>query len=98
MQPAQLAIGTILTYAAAAHATREVVSREIGSDRLWRYDYAALARRVAQAANMFTLAGLGSGDRISSLPWSTPRHLSSEERRAGEDWCVTRSSRCEPCR
>ncbi len=75
MQPAQLAIGTILTYAADAHGTREVVSREIGSDRLWRYDYAALARRVAQAANMFTLAGIGSGDRISSLAWNTHRHL-----------------------
>lgn len=75
MQPAPLLIATILNYAAAAHATREIVSREIDSDRLWRYDYGGLARRSAQAANMLSDAGIVSGDRISSLAWNTHRHL-----------------------
>lgn len=75
MQPAQLLIGSILAYAAQAHATREIVSREIGSDSLWRYDYAGLAHRTAQAANMLAELGLKAGACVSSLAWNTHRHL-----------------------
>lgn len=75
MQPAQLLIGSILDYAAHAHATREIVSREIGTDRIWRYDYAGLAYRTAQGAHMLAALGLESGARVSSLAWNTHRHL-----------------------
>lgn len=75
MQSAQLTIGSILDYAVRAHGNRPVVSVEPGSADLWRYDYAGLARRTAQSANMLAAAGVASGDRVSSLGWNTHRHL-----------------------
>jgi 3-(methylthio)propionyl---CoA ligase len=75
MQSTQLTIGSILDYAVRAHGTRPVVSAEPGRDKLWRYDYAGLAKRTAQCANMLAAAGVSSGDRVSSLAWNTHRHL-----------------------
>ena len=75
MQSTPLLIGSILEYAARAHANRPVVSREIGSERLWRYDYVGLARRVAQGAAMLAGLGVQSGERVTSLAWNTHRHL-----------------------
>lgn len=75
MQPTPLLIGSILDYAASAHGSREIVSREIDSERIWRYDYARLALRAAQVAHMLDSLGIRSGDRVSSLAWNTHRHL-----------------------
>ncbi|WP_216094899.1 long-chain fatty acid--CoA ligase [Sphingobium phenoxybenzoativorans] len=74
MQDRPLMISGILAYAAAAHGEREIVSRLI-DEPVWRYDYAACAARVAQAANMLRAIGIGPGDRVSSLAWNTHRHL-----------------------
>jgi fatty-acyl-CoA synthase len=74
MQHAPLQISQILRYAATAHPRREVVSRLI-DEPIWRYDYAGLARRAAQAAHAIKRLGVGSGDRITSLAWNTHRHL-----------------------
>ena len=74
MQPFQLQISTVLRYAAAAHARREIVSRQIEGP-IWRYDYRALAERAARAAHMLTNLGVRPGDRVSSLAWNTHRHL-----------------------
>ena len=74
MQAAPLMISGILTYAAQAHAGREIVSRQIDAP-MWRYDYAGLARRAAQAANALQRLGIKSGDRVTSLAWNTHRHL-----------------------
>ena len=49
MQKTPLLISGIMTFAAAAHGTREVVSRLI-DEPLWRYDYGRMAARTAQAA------------------------------------------------
>lgn len=74
MQTQPLMISGVLSYAARAHATREIVSRQIDAP-LWRYDYAGLARRAAQAAHALQRLGVGPGDRVTSLAWNTHRHL-----------------------
>jgi acyl-CoA synthetase (AMP-forming)/AMP-acid ligase II len=74
MQTAPLMISGILRFAAAAHGEREIVSRLI-DEPIWRYDYAGLARRAAQAAHALRGLGVTSGDRVSSLAWNTHRHL-----------------------
>lgn len=74
MQDRQLQISSILTYAAAAHSSREVVSRLV-SEPLWRYTYSGLAERSAQVAHALAALGIRGGDRISTLAWNTHRHL-----------------------
>ncbi len=74
MQPAQLNISKILEYAAAAHGTREIVSKNI-DEPLWRYTYAGVARRAAQGAHFLRSLGLGAGDKLSSLAWNNHRHF-----------------------
>jgi len=74
MQQTPLLISAILRFAAEAHARREIVSRQIDGP-VWRYDYAGLARRSAQAAHALTRLGVEPGDRVSSLAWNTHRHL-----------------------
>ncbi|MEJ6596110.1 AMP-binding protein [Parasphingorhabdus sp.] len=74
MQDRPLAIIDILRFAATAHATQEVVSKNVG-EPIWRSTYAGTMRRVAQAANMLAGLGLKGGDRISSLAWNTHRHF-----------------------
>ncbi len=73
MQNAPLLISGILAHAARAHADREIVSRLVG-EPLWRYDYAGLASRAAQAATMLRSLGIDAGDCVSSLAWNTHRH------------------------
>lgn len=74
MQNRPLMIGGILSHAAVAHGSREIVSRLI-DEPIWRYDYAACVARVARAANMMQALGIGAGDRVSSLAWNTHRHF-----------------------
>ena len=74
MQGRPLAIIDILRFAATAHATQEIVSKNV-DEPIWRGDYAGTMKRVGQAANMLTGLGLKSGDRISTLSWNTHRHF-----------------------
>ncbi|HEX4098155.1 MAG TPA: long-chain fatty acid--CoA ligase [Caulobacteraceae bacterium] len=74
MQTTPLLISSILRYAASAHGSREVVSRQIEAP-IFRYDYAGLAARAEQAAKALTALGIGAGDRVTSLAWNTHRHL-----------------------
>jgi fatty-acyl-CoA synthase len=74
MQPVQLQISSILRHAAAAHASREIVSRGI-EESIWRYDVTAFARRAERMAKALGKLGVRSGERISSLAWNTHRHL-----------------------
>jgi fatty-acyl-CoA synthase len=74
MQDVPLQISSILRYAATAHPKREIVSRQI-DEPIWRYDYAGLAKRSAQAARALQGLGLKPGDRATSLAWNTSRHL-----------------------
>lgn len=74
MQQAPLNIIDILRYAALAHGTTEIVSRQIDGP-IWRSDYAGTARRAAQGAHLLTALGIAPGDRVSSLAWNTHRHF-----------------------
>ena len=74
MQQAPLLISGVLTFAAMAHAEREVVSRLV-DEPLWRYDYARMAARARRAARMLTACGVTPGARVTSLAWNTHRHL-----------------------
>lgn len=74
MQDRDLAIIDILRFAATAHATREIVSRNI-DEPLWRYDYAACLARTSQAAHFLKSLGIAPGDVVSSLAWNTHRHF-----------------------
>jgi fatty-acyl-CoA synthase len=74
MQTTPLQVSSILEFAARAHPRREIVSRQIDGP-IWRYDYAGLARRAAQAAHALARLGMAPGDRVSSLAWNTHRHL-----------------------
>ena len=74
MQQTPLLISAILRFGVEAHARREIVSRQIDGP-LWRYDYAGLARRSAQAAHALAKLGMRPADRVSSLAWNTHRHL-----------------------
>ncbi|WP_263282679.1 long-chain fatty acid--CoA ligase [Sphingomonas nostoxanthinifaciens] len=67
-------ISGILSYAASAHGSREIVSRLI-EEPLWRYDYDSCAARVAKTANMLLHLGVAPGDRVTSLAWNTHRHF-----------------------
>lgn len=74
MQARPLMISDVLRHAEAAHGTREIVSRLV-DEPLWRYDYAGLARRAAQAAGMLRALGVKAGNTVSSLAWNNHRHL-----------------------
>jgi 3-(methylthio)propionyl---CoA ligase len=74
MQPAPLQIIDIIRFAATAHATQAIVSRNV-DEPLWRYTYGEALPRIAQAANMLRRLGIASGDRVTSLAWNTHRHF-----------------------
>jgi 3-(methylthio)propionyl---CoA ligase len=74
MQTMPLLVSSILRYAATAHGTREIVSRQIEGP-IVRYDYAGLAQRAEQAAKALRALGIGEGDRVTSIAWNTHRHL-----------------------
>jgi 3-(methylthio)propionyl---CoA ligase len=74
MQHRDLAIIDIIRHAAAAHPTREIVSRNV-NEPLWRYDYRRCLARIARAAQMFEELGIASGDRVTSLAWNNHRHF-----------------------
>ena len=74
MQTTPLRVIDILSYAAAAHGEREIVSRLV-DEPLWRYNYRGLIARTARCANALKRLGARPGDRIATLCWNTHRHL-----------------------
>jgi acyl-CoA synthetase (AMP-forming)/AMP-acid ligase II len=51
----------------------EIVSKM--RDRIHRYTYAELDKRVRQLANALTRLGVKQGDRVATLAWNSYRHL-----------------------
>jgi len=74
MQQRPLQIIDILRFAARAHPSVEIVSREI-DEPIFRYNYREFASRVERAARALSALGVRSGDRVASLGWNTHRHL-----------------------
>lgn len=74
MQHGALNISAILRFAAAAHGSREIISKNV-DEPIWRSNYAYTAQRVAQGAHFLTDLGIQSGDRLTSLAWNNHRHF-----------------------
>jgi fatty-acyl-CoA synthase len=74
MQDVPLLTTSLLTYAAAAHGDRPVVSRTL-EGRTQRYDWAGVEARARQAAQALARLGVRPGDRPATLAWNTHRHL-----------------------
>lgn len=74
MQDWSLTIPKILTHAARAHPTQEIVSRAV-DEPVRRYDFATFARRCERSAKAWRRLGVSAGDRVSSLAWNTFRHM-----------------------
>jgi acyl-CoA synthetase (AMP-forming)/AMP-acid ligase II len=74
MMDVPLTIRWIFEHAVRNYPRREIVSRS-DEGALFRYDYAAFAKRVAQLANALVEMGVKPGDRVASFAWNTHRHL-----------------------
>ena len=69
-----LLIADILTYAAQAYPTGELISARVEGD-LHRQTYAETAARTAQLGHALRAMGVAEGDRVATLAWNGHRHL-----------------------
>jgi fatty-acyl-CoA synthase len=74
MMDMPLMLSGILEHAAEAHATTEIVAREIDGSIL-RYDYARAHERAKRLAQALTRLGVRPGERVGTLAWNTHRHF-----------------------
>ena len=74
MQDRPLLISTMIEHAASQHGDTEIVSRGVDGS-VFRYDYAAAAKRSRQLANALARLGVTAGDRVATLAWNTHRHF-----------------------
>ncbi|WP_205622660.1 long-chain fatty acid--CoA ligase [Haliea salexigens] len=74
MQDSPLNIIDVLRFASVAHASQELVSKNI-DEPVWRYSYKDAWPRTAQVAQMLKALGVQPGDRVSSMAWNTHRHF-----------------------
>jgi fatty-acyl-CoA synthase len=74
MQDHPLLISTLIDHAAKNHPEGEIVSRRVEGD-LHRSNYATIARRSKQVANVLDRLKLAHGDRVATLAWNGYRHL-----------------------
>ncbi len=74
MMNTPLKIADILTFAAEAHPTSEIVSVRTEGD-IHRTTYAQTAKRVAQLAHGLAKIGVKPTDRIATLAWNGYRHF-----------------------
>ena len=75
MMEVPLFIGDILRHAARTFGSTEIVSSTLGTDRLHRYSYADAHKRCLRLSRALRELGLGLGDRVGSLAWSTHQHF-----------------------
>ncbi len=69
-----LLISEIIEHAAAQHGEQQIVSRETHGP-VFRYTFAACARRVKRLANALADLGLPAGAAVGSLAWNNHRHV-----------------------
>ena len=74
MMDMPLSISGLLEHAASVHGDREVVSCP-AEEPLHRSSYAEVAHRARRLAMVLGQLGIGEGDRVATLAWSTHRHL-----------------------
>ena len=69
-----LKISDIITYAAEAYPSAEIVSVRSEGD-IHRTNYLNISKRMAQLAHGLISIGVKPGDRIATLAWNGYRHL-----------------------
>ncbi|OUS19934.1 long-chain fatty acid--CoA ligase [Rhodobacterales bacterium 59_46_T64] len=74
MMQRPLLISDILTYAAEAFPTADIVSVRTEGD-IHRTNYAEVRDRVGQLANALLARGIEIGDRVATLAWNGYRHF-----------------------
>lgn len=74
MMNSPLLITSIMRFAQANHAGREIVSVGAG-DNVHRSTYGAAFKRAARLAHALAGHGLNAGDRIGTLAWNDQRHF-----------------------
>ena len=74
MMEMPLSISSLLEHAASVHSERELVSCS-ADEPLHRSSYAQAAGRARRLAKVLRRLGVGRGDRVATLAWSTHRHL-----------------------
>ena len=74
MMDRPLLISGIIEHAAAQHGEQQIVSRETHGP-VFRYTFAACARRVKKLANALADLGLPAGAAVGSLAWNNHRHV-----------------------
>jgi 3-(methylthio)propionyl---CoA ligase len=74
MSERPLLISSIITHAATFHSDAEVASRTVEGP-IHRYTYRDAERRMKQLAKALLRLGIGRGDRVGTLAWSTHRHF-----------------------
>ncbi|MBV8738526.1 MAG: long-chain-fatty-acid--CoA ligase [Alphaproteobacteria bacterium] len=74
MSERPLLISSIITHAATFHGDAEVASRTVEGP-IQRYTYRDAERRMKRLAKALLRLGIGRGDRVGTLAWSTHRHF-----------------------
>jgi fatty-acyl-CoA synthase len=74
MQDRQLAISSLIDYAATYCGDTEIVVRTVEGPLL-RTNYREVAQRSKQVANALRKLGVDNGERVATLAWNTHRHL-----------------------
>jgi fatty-acyl-CoA synthase len=74
MQDWQLTVDKILDHAVANFPRREVVTRSVDGP-ITRSTYAGLYDNAKRATNALKARGIGPGDRVATLAWTTDRHM-----------------------
>ena len=96
MMDSELLISSILKFAEANFAEREIVS-VTADNPLHRYTYGECFRRTRQLANALDKLGLSRGDRVATLAWNDYRHLETYYAVAGAGYvCHTINPRLFP--
>jgi len=74
MQDWQLTVDKILDHAKANFPRREVVTRSV-EGAITRSTYGAIYDNAKRATNALKARGIGFGDRVATLAWTTDRHM-----------------------
>ena len=74
MQKWPLTVDKVIDHAKANFPSREVVTRSVEGP-ITRSDYATVWANSKRVTNALIARGVGLGDRVATLAWTTDRHM-----------------------